>query len=256
MRLAICLTLFLAMTGFASLVSKTFAEGTAASTSAPNVLIASGQAHKFTFILFWKEDNAATQKMAATLKAAVAQRSERATWTAANLADPANRSLDERHGVSRAPMPLVLCLAPNGAITGAFTKQFTQDAVDQALVTPAMTAYMKALQEDKIVLVHVKPDAHAPLPRGAHDFVGDPVFQARTVVVTFTVDDPAEGRFLREMKIDPAAVRGSIVSVLAPPAVFVGKYSSTVSKDQIAAELHAAGQCCEDANCKHNTKGK
>ncbi len=256
MRLAICLTVLLAMTGFASFGSKTMAEGTAPSTSVPNAVIASVEAKKFTFILFWKEDNADTQKMAAALSAAVAQRSERAAWTDANLTDPAKRSLAERYGVSRAPMPLVLCLAPNGAITGAFTKQFTPDAVDQALVTPSMTAYMKALQDDKIVVVHVKPDSNAPLPRGAYEFVGDPVFQARTVVVSFTVDDPAERRFLRAMDIDPAAVRGSIVSVLAPPGVFVGKYSSTVSKDQIAAELHAAGQCCEDANCKHNTKGK
>jgi hypothetical protein len=245
-----------AMTGFASLASKTLAEGTGRSTIAPNLGIASGQAQKFTFILFWKEDNAATQKMAATLKAAVAQRSERAAWTAANLTDPAAKSLVERHGVSRAPMPLVLCVAPNGAITGAFTKQFTQDAVDQAIVTPAMTAYMKALQQEKIALVHVKPNANAPLPRGAIDFIGDPAFQARTVVVSFTVDDPAERRFLREMEIDPAAVRGSVVSVLAPPGVFVGKYSASVTKDQIAAELHAAGQCCEDPNCKHNKKAK
>jgi hypothetical protein len=213
-------------------------------------------AQKFTFILFWKEDNAATQTMAAALKSALATRADRATWAGVNVADPANQALVERYKVSRAPMPMVLCVAPNGAITGGFPKGLTDDAIEGALVTPSMTQCMKALQEGKIVVVHVKTMPNAALPSGANDFAADPAYQARTSLVSFTLNDPAEGRFLKDMEINPAAVKGSIVSVLAPPGVLVGKFAANVTKDQIAAELHAAGKCCDDPNCVHNQKAK
>src|SRR4051794_30224557 len=80
-------------------------------------------APKFTFILFWKENNAATQGMTESLKRAVAQRSQGAEWTSVNIADGAQRPLVDRYHVERAPMPMVLCIAPNGAITGGITRQ-------------------------------------------------------------------------------------------------------------------------------------
>ena len=47
-----------------------------------------------------------------------------------------------------------------------------------------------------------------------------------------------------------------MIVVLAPPGVLVGKYQGTVSTEQIATDLHAAGKCCNDPNCKHNKKGQ
>jgi hypothetical protein len=38
--------------------------------------------------------------------------------------------------------------------------------------------------------------------------------------------------------------------------VLVGKFGPAVTKDEIAAALHAAGKCCNDPNCKHNKKGQ
>lgn len=209
---------------------------------------------KFTFFLFWKEDNAASRRMAETLKSSVGKRADRATWTGVNVADPANGEIVEQYKLSRTPMPLVLCIAPNGAVTGAFPRPFNDADVERALVTPTMTRCMKALQANKIVCVHVKPAANAPLPSCATQFAADPDFQARTELVSFTIDDPAEARFLKDMDINPAAVRGSIVSVLAPPGSLVGKFSESATKTHIINKLHAAGKCCNDPNCKHNRK--
>ncbi len=210
---------------------------------------------KFTFILFWKENNAATQNMNAKLKAALAQKSDRAELTAVNISDAANQAIVERYKVGRAPMPLIMCVAANGAITGAIPDKVTDEAVDRLLVTPTMTQCMKALQENKLVLVHVKADDNAVMPKGASEFAADPAFQPRTTMVSFRRDDPNEGRFLADMQID-SKTSGSLVALLAPPGVLVGKYADGVAKTQIAAELHAAGQCCNDPNCKHNKKGK
>ena len=50
-----------------------------------------------------------------------------------NVTDPAQRPLVDRYHVERAPMPMVLCIAPNGAITGGITRQLTDAAVDKVL---------------------------------------------------------------------------------------------------------------------------
>src|SRR4051794_31305768 len=71
-------------------------------------------APKFTFILFWKENDATTRGMTEALRQAVAQRSQRAEWIAVNVNDGAQRPLVDRYHVERAPMPMVLCVAANG----------------------------------------------------------------------------------------------------------------------------------------------
>ena len=213
-------------------------------------------APKFTFILFWKENNAATQGMTEALKQAVAQRSQRAEWISVNVNDGAQRPLVDRYHVERAPMPMVLCVAPNGAITGGITRQISDAAIDKALVTPAMTEATKALQDKRIAVIHVKRDPRLALPAGAAGFVADPSFKDRTTVVNVGLGDAAEARFVNEMEFKPEELTDSMIVVLAPPGVLVGKYPGSVTTEQIAADLHAAGKCCNDPNCKHNKKGQ
>ncbi len=211
---------------------------------------------KFTFILFWKENNPTTQSMHEALKQAVAQRSQRAEWISVNITDGSQRPLVDRYHVERAPMPMVLCVAPNGAITGGIPRQISDAAIDKALVTPAMTEATKALQDKRIAVIHVKRDPRAALPPGAAGFMADPSFKDRTTAVSVTLDDAAEARFVKEMEFKPGELSDSMIVVLAPPGVLVGKYQANVTTDQIAADLHAAGKCCNDPNCKHNKKGQ
>ena len=213
-------------------------------------------APKFTFILFWKENNPATQGMHEALKRAMDQRSQRAEWISVNVNDGAQRPLVDRYHVERAPMPMVLCIAPNGAITGGITRQISDAAIDKALVTPAMTIATKALQDKRIVVIHAKRDPQIALPAGAAGFMADPSFKDRTTVVNVVLGDTAEARFVNEMEFKPEELSDSMVVVLAPPGVLVGKYQASVTTDQIAADLHAAGKCCNDPNCKHNKKGQ
>jgi hypothetical protein len=213
-----------------------------------------GPTPKFKFILFWKEDNAATRGMADGLQKAIAQRADRAEWTSVNVKDAAQRAIVERYRVERAPMPIVLCIAPNGAITGGITRQISDAAVDGALVTPGMAEAAKAIQEKRIVVIQVKRDAATPLPAGAATFMAEPDFAARTTAIGIVLDDPAESRFLAEMKIKPEEVVDSQLVILAPPGALVGKFPAGVTRDQIVGALHAAGKCCNDPNCKHNQK--
>jgi hypothetical protein len=250
-KAAICCTL-LSICAAASPCAAQGPAGVRVATATPAVT----PAPKFTFILFWKENNAATQGMTETLKRAVAQRSQRAEWISVNVNDATQRTLVDRYHVERAPMPMVLCVASNGAITGGMVRQISDAAIDKALVTPAMTEATKALQDKRIVVIHAKRDPQMALPTGAAGFVADPSFKERTTVVNVGLDDPVEARFVKEMDFKPGELSDSMVVVLAPPGVLVGKYQGSVSTEKIAADLHAAGKCCNDPNCKHNKKGQ
>lgn len=207
---------------------------------------------KFTFLLFVREQNANSERITNELRTALAEHAERAQWRTVQTSDPRNAQVIQQYQLSRAPMPLVLCVAPNGAVTGVMPGRVTAKQVEASLVTPTMTRCMKSLQAGKIAVVHVKPDPSQSLPAGAAGFVSDPSFKDRTVVESFLLSDPAEARFLRDMEIDPASASGAEVVVIAPPGALVGKFSATATAGDIAARLHAAGKCCDDPNCKHN----
>jgi hypothetical protein len=213
------------------------------------------QKPKFTFMLFFKENDAATQSMAEGLKGALSTRMQRAEWTSVNVNDASQRAVVDRYHVDRAPMPMVLCVAPNGAVMGAIPRQISDQAVEHPMATPAMTEATKALQEKRFAVIHLKPDPRLPLPAGAAALMADPMFRDRTTEVDLVVGDAEEARFLREMEIRPETVTDSMVVILAPPGVLVGKFPSTATEEQIAEAIHAAGKCCNDPNCKYNQKG-
>jgi hypothetical protein len=244
------------MLSFGVLASSGFGQPAVQYSTVPPTSIAAQQSPQFQFILFWKQQDASTQQFSETLRQAAAKRPERAQWSSINIKDPANQAVVNHYGVSRAPMPLAVCVADNGAVTGVFTRRPNDEALERALVTSSMAEVTKALQDKKIVILHIRPTPEAALPVGAANFAADPDFQARTTIVNLAVGDAAESRFLADLELRPEDVTDSMLVVMAPPGVLVGKFNAGATKAEIAARLHAAGKCCDDPNCKHNQKAK
>jgi len=228
----------------------------AAAQSAPaigpqQVLAAAAAEQKYTFLVFYKDNGQATQAMAQTVKRGVEARSDRATLAYVNVANPAEKALVDRFGVSRAPMPLTVAVAPNGAMTKLVPSTITEQQIEQSFVTPAMAQCMKAMQEGRLVLACVQSGPKAAIPAGVANFVSDPEFKNRVAIVPVQAGDPAEARLVRELEAD-STTKGATTVFMAPPGVLVGKFGPTATKEQLAVALHKAGQCCDDPNCKHN----
>lgn len=210
---------------------------------------------KYTFIVFYKQNDATTQAMTAALKGEVAQRQQQATAKFVQVDDPAQKALVAQYDVSRAPLPLLVAVAPNGAMTGMFPKKFPAQGFDGVFVTPTMMVTMKALQEGKLVLVTVGGSVPAPTPVAVTAFQADPHFSERLMTVSMAAADPQEAKFIAQMKIADTVLETQTV-LLAPPGVLVGKFNATASKEVVAAALAKAGKCCEDPNCKHQPATK
>ncbi|MEX0677344.1 MAG: hypothetical protein WD063_09730 [Pirellulales bacterium] len=227
------------------------AQRAAGAGNSQQALAAAARDQKYTFIVFYKDNGPATQATAQVVQSGVDSRSDRATALFVDANSPAEKALVDRFGVSRAPMPLTIAVAPNGAITGMFPKKVTDEQIGNAFVSPTMAQCMKSMQEGKIVFVCIQPSASDEIPPAVQDFQRDPQFQNRMSVVSFRVTDAAEAEFLQQLKIDAATVRQPTTAFLAPPGVLIGKYGYTATKAEMAAALHKAGQCCDDPNCKH-----
>ncbi len=98
------------------------------------------------FMLFWKEDDSATQSLRQTLDAVLVKRVEKAAVAHVHVSDPAEKALIDRLALNRSPMPLVLAFAPNGAITGVFPLKLTEQDVASAFVSPGMASCLKGTQ--------------------------------------------------------------------------------------------------------------
>lgn len=225
------------------------------SSKAQAALNQAAQEGKYTFVLFYKQNDPATSAMNTTLQQSLARYKNAATLTFVQVADPTEQALVAKYDVSRAPMPMAVAIAPNGALTGMFAQKLDASHVDNSFVTPTMMQVMKALQENKIVFVTVQGSAAPVTPTALREFASDPHFNTRMVSLTMRAADPAEAKFAAEMDID-TRTGATQLSLLAPPGVLVGKFAATTPKNTIAAALAEAGKCCDDPNCKHHQQAQ
>ena len=230
-----------------------------AQAPAPEAAAAAGQPaapqSKFSFIVFYREDNDLTRAMAQVVTAKATARPDFAVTTFVQITDPANAEFVKRFNVARAPMPLTLVTAPNGAITGGFPQRVTEQQLDSAFVTPAMSHCMKSMQEGKIVFLCLQTTLDVRVSAGVAQFLADPQYKDRATVVAVQLADPAEAELLKELKLGVQPGQPD-TAFFAPPGVLVGAFGPASTKADIATALQKAGKCCDDPHCKHNHAAK
>lgn len=212
-----------------------------------------GAAHKYVFIFFWREKSPQTDKAWNVFQPAAARLADSAEVVSIQITSPAEKPLVDKYGVSRAPMPLVLAVAPCGAITKAFTKAFDENQLRAAFVSPCMQLCLKALQNRKLVLVCVvdqaNPQDPVTIPKGVEDFKADRKFGPATEIVLVNARDQSEAAFLQDFQVDPRTQKPVIV-FLAPPGSLIGRFGGGVTKQQLMAQLASAqSNPCTGGKC-------
>lgn len=230
--------------------SPALAQGTAAGP-AQQILSAAAGAQKYTFVVFFKDNSSATQAMIRTVQQGVQSRGGRASMALVDVNNPADKAVVARFNVARAPMPLTIAVAPNGAMTGLSPIKISDEQLAKALVSPQAAVCIKSMQDGHLVFACVQTSAQPVLPQGVKEFCDDPQFKGRAVVTFLRANDPAEADFLRQLEVTQAPT----TVLLAPPGVVVGRFNLATAKEQLAAALHQAGKCCDDPNCKHGQHG-
>lgn len=240
----IALTMTLAVACFA------MAQTAHAASPAEQAIQAANANNQFAFVMFYRNNDAATKTMHGTLQTALANRQD-AVVVPVQIGNVAEQALVKQFDATRMPMPAVATLAPNGAVCSVFPRRVTEQQLAAAIVSPGQTQILKALQDRKLVLLCAQPTAGAPVPVGVQQFQADALYASRTEVVTVLANDPAEAEFLTKIGVKPGNPT-PVVAFMSPPGVMVGTFNANVSFDVLAEKLAAAGKCCDDENCKHH----
>jgi len=205
------------------------------------------EANRFIFVFFYKTDDEATQAARKAFDAAMEKLADRANAIGVNITDPRERALVAKYQLARSPMPLVLALAPTGAVTRSFPLRFTEAQLETAFVSPGMQKCLKALQDRKLAFLCVqngttKHNAEAML--GVREFAGDPQYAKTTEIITIDPTDAAEESLLKQLKVDPKTEE-AVTVFLAPPGTTVATYTGETKKDVLMAAAKMAAKGCD-----------
>ncbi len=215
------------------------------------------QAKKYLFALFWKEEDQPTIAMRRVFAETMQRLADRAQSVVVRITDPAERDIVEKYDLDRAPLPLVLAIAPNGAIMGGFPTQFEESDLLAAFGTPASEQCMKALQDTKLVFVCVqnkRTKSNEAAMRGVRDFAADARFSHATEIVTIDPSDAAEASYLADLKIDPKE-REAVTAFLSPPGSVIAEFRGATNKDDLVTSLLRASTSCGPGGCGPNGCG-
>jgi len=135
------------------------------------------RADKYIFLFFYRAEDEPTQAARQTFDAAMEKLTDHATSAVVNITDPQERALVAKYQLDRAPMPLVLALAPTGAVTRGFPGKFTEAQLETAFVSPGMQKCLKALHDRKMTFLCVQNGTtqhNEEAMHGVEEFAADP----------------------------------------------------------------------------------
>ncbi len=208
-------------------------------------------AGKYLFVFFSKTDDDETRDMRKVFDTAMEKAADRAQWVAVDTTDSSEKAIVAKFGLDRAPMPLVLAMAPNGAITGGFPTKFEEQQLLEAFATPTTEKVMKGLQNGKLVFVCVQNDktkSNDEAMKGVREFKADARFASATEIVMLDPADQTEASFLADLKIDPKTEE-AVTAFLAPPGSAIAEYKGATDKEELAATLQKASSGCAGGSC-------
>lgn len=206
---------------------------------------------KYLFLFFSKTDDEQTVAMRKVFDQAMAKIADRAQSVAVKITDSSEKAIVDKFDLSRAPMPLVLALAPNGAITAGFPTRFDEQQLLDAFATPATEKVMKSLQDGKLVFVCVqngKTQSNDAALAGVRDFKADARFASATEIVTLDPTDKQEARFLTDLRVSPETAVATTVFIV-PPGQAIAQIEGPTNKDKLVELLSAASTGCGPGGC-------
>ena len=159
------------------------------------------------------------------------------------------------YNVRWAPLPMVVVLAPNSAITGSFRDTFTPEHVKATFLSPVTQQCLLAFQQRKLVIVCVQGNSttgNAEAMGGVTQFQEDPNMGKMTQVVIIDPDDPKEQSLLSQLRIT-AKPDVAETLLLAPPGKMLGKWTGATSKEaftQVLMSQARAQKTCQISGCK------
>ncbi|MFV1957882.1 MAG: hypothetical protein ACC662_00575 [Planctomycetota bacterium] len=159
---------------------------------------------------------------------------------------PENKPLVDKYRVLAAPVPLILVIAHNGVPAGgALLRDATPDALIRLIPTPKRAEFLLAVSQKKPVFLIVSRKS-MPLQSEVFEAATQALdaLQKKANIVTVDLDDKAEQKFVKSMKIDPKT-KEPATFVYNASAEQTGFFRGAVQAGKLVeAAKKKAGGCC------------
>jgi hypothetical protein len=158
----------------------------------------------------------------------------------------ANRELVEKYGLAGAPVPLLIVIAPNGAMAGGFpAARGNADLLLRMLPTPKKAEVLAALAGGRPVILNIygKDSPGREAVRTACAKARDRM-QGKLACIFLAKEDPEEGRFLAELRVGPDPA-GQMTLVINAAGQVTSGFPGALDPDAlVAAATKKGGGCC------------
>jgi hypothetical protein len=248
------LTMVVVAGGFVSAINVNGAEEAKAKKEVVEVKIGKGlealqksqKAGSYTCLVFVKSDDANSQTVSTAVKTLAGKQSKKMEYIGVKATDATEADIIKKFGidVKRSPMPLVLIVAPNGAVTSSFIKVPSEAKLKAAVVSDNEAKLIKGIQDGKNVVVCICNDKTAEKDealKGVDEYVVDKASNA--VKVTIDPDAEVDKDLLKKMEINKTPEKATSVLFYKGrlAATFKGK---TTKKQFTDAVKKASSQGC------------
>jgi len=231
-----------------------------APATAKSAMDEASAAGQFLCLIFFNAQSASSGELTAPIEAFKKTSSKKIVVYKADIGDPANQEIAGKYGVQGGNLPILLVVAPNGAITGGYPKTVTADQLKQSIsVTDLMLKVIKPLQEQKVALVALQNAStkfNKESWQGVNDFANDTLY--KKFVATVKSDPAAAGsqEFIKQCQLIAPLTEATVVIVMPP-----GRIGKVLTGKLTKADvLKALGSCatgcapgaCSDRRFKRN----
>jgi len=216
---------------------------------------------KYKFLFFHTQKDPNTTAMWNAFQSALNRVGDRAEGKEVNIETERDQTLRGWYKFGGSTTPLVLAIAPNGAMMGRFVQRLDEDQLVNVFGTPAEEASERAFQQGKMVLLCVQNEStrlNKQALQGVRAFKSDKRFNQMTEVVVLDPANPLEAPFMRDLGIAGSPTTAQTV-FLTPPGIILAQFPGATTKEAFMAKLKEGGcgpscQCLEKPASMANSK--
>jgi len=205
------------------------------------------EAKQYLFAFVYEQEDEETKAARKTFEAAVTKVTPPAKSVRVDRSLPEEKEMVEKFGLQTAPVPIVLAIAPNGAITGSIKAgELSEERLQGAVASPGLQQILKAVQEGRLVLVclqNAQTKGNDAAMKGVQEIKADEQLAEWTEVIKLDPSDPKEARLMAQLKVEPTTKKPATV-VVAPPGVMVTRMDGATTKKGLKAALQKAAEGC------------
>lgn len=208
--------------------------------------------NKHLFIFFYEDQNEKSIQLQNIFDKTMEKLGNTISSIKINSQDLSEKSIIKKFDLNRAPMPFVVVLAPNGAITGGF-HFFTEEQLAASIVSKGVAQCLKALQDRKLVFICLQNETTIDNDKalnGIADFRKDSRFEKASELVMIDPSNVQEQLFLHQLSIKIPLLEATTI-LISPPYEIIGIYQNSITKEKIMSDLQTAtsGCCGSGSKC-------